>query len=568
MSDLQVREKAASRKKEADALIEYEAPLQQLIDNIEIDSDVIKAVTAGIPYAEKNLICSANILQYIISSYYDQYNNRAHTFRGFSGDVKVLRDGSLLKPVASADELAGYLNQSELRKYLTEKIASTKNLFVVPSPRYRLYLVAWARYAGDNDVKQITSYYKKWLHGKANEKYFAESIRESLLLSDTVSAARFFDSIGELKKYAKKRGMSETELRNSTMLPDFGFDDNGVKRYDIGGNTIEARVTNALTIELFDTAKQKVIRSFPKKSDDPDKAAACAKNFAEFKKQVTAFIKDFNLQLAKMYMSGESIGSDTWNKVYREHPIISKLNNYIIWQDSDNHTFAVIGGQIVDSADTLYTPVGKIRMAHVLDMEADDILRWQNLLREKKQALLIEQVWEPVRILYDDSIGSRYNSAVITSKDRNLLKSRLKRRGINVSAGEASRDYDHRAGKYLFDPENDLYFDQTASIHYTIDEQSGDLTLGVLSIKNASETRKLNAILLEIDKITISAQIMRDNAQAIDEDVLAELTISQITDFVKLAAENNAVNCTALLLDYKNKTYPDYDGMDEFVLDW
>ena len=35
-----------------------------------------------------------------------------------------------------------------------------------------------------------------------------------------------------------------------------------------------------------------------------------------------------------------------------------------------------------------------------------------------------------------------------------------------------------------------------------------------------------------------------------------------------MAQEAGAVNVTAALLEYRNNTYPDYNMMDEFVLDW
>lgn len=432
-------------------------------------------------------------------------------------------------------------------------------------------LIPLCRFGNDNQIKKVIdslSLWEDWYKYAANGRKAIITARNALILSDTVTAMKYYDGRGELKRYAQKRNMTEMELRNSAMLPDFGFDTDGVKRFDIGGNVIEARVTDALKIELFDTNAQKVIRSFPKKSDDPAKAEACAKEFAEFKKQVTTFIKDFDAQIAKMYMNGENIGFDTWNKVYREHPVISKLCNLIIWQDSNNHTFAVIGHQIVDSSNAAYSPNGSIKVAHVLDMEPEDIVRWQRLLVDKKQSLLLEQVWEPVRQSKNTVDSSRYSGAVISSKERNLLKTRLKRRGINVSAGEVQREYDHRAGKYVFDPENDMFFDDVSTLHYAVDEKSGDLTLGDFRVKRSNNIRKLNAILLELDRITLSAQIRNDNVEAIEEKQLDDLTVSQISDFIKLATESNAANCTALLLDYKNKKYPEYDNFDEFVLEW
>ena len=44
-----------------------------------------------------------------------------------------------------------------------------------------------------------------------------------------------------------------------------------------------------LSFRLFDVNKQKDIRSFPKKSEDPAKAEACAKDYTAFKKEVFMF---------------------------------------------------------------------------------------------------------------------------------------------------------------------------------------------------------------------------------------------------------------------------------------
>jgi hypothetical protein len=43
--------------------------------------------------------------------------------------------------------------------------------------------------------------------------------------------------------------------------------------------------------------------------------------------------------------------------------------------------------------------------------------------------------------------------------------------------------------------------------------------------------------------------------------------LAQITEFIDLASKNECFNVTALLLDYKNRAFVDYDPMDEFSLD-
>ena len=44
-------------------------------------------------------------------------------------------------------------------------------------------------------------------------------------------------------------------------------------------------------------------------------------------------------------------------------------------------------------------------------------------------------------------------------------------------------------------------------------------------------------------------------------------TAAQITEFIDLAQKSEATGCTAALLDYMNKKYPDLDPLAEFTLE-
>ena len=44
--------------------------------------------------------------------------------------------------------------------------------------------------------------------------------------------------------------------------------------------------------------------------------------------------------------------------------------------------------------------------------------------------------------------------------------------------------------------------------------------------------------------------------------------LAQVTDYIAAAQEAGAVNVLALLLEYKNAHFADFDPMDEFTLEW
>ena len=50
-------------------------------------------------------------------------------------------------------------------------------------------------------------------------------------------------------------------------------------------------------------------------------------------------------------------------------------------------------------------------------------------------------------------------------------------------------------------------------------------------------------------------------------NVLDNFTLAQVTELLNLAIENQCTNCTAALLEYKNRKFPDFDPMDVFTLE-
>lgn len=78
-------------------------------------------------------------------------------------------------------------------------------------------------------------------------------------------------------------------------------------------------------------------------------------------------------------------------------------------------------------------------------------------------------------------------------------------------------------------------------------------------------TRKANHIIAYLDRVTIYDRIRKDDTSI--SAFLPQFTLAQITEFIKVATENNCTNVTALLLDYKNQNFADFDPMEEFSLE-
>lgn len=89
-----------------------------------------------------------------------------------------------------------------------------------------------------------------------------------------------------------------------------------------------------------------------------------------------------------------------------------------------------------------------------------------------------------------------------------------------------------------------------------------------MTVVSEKKPREINAILLEMDKATLSAQIARDNDAALTDQTLSEFSAAQIAGLLNLAIDHKATRCTALLLNYKNTRFPEFAEVNEFSLDW
>jgi len=527
-----------------------EERVRELCQRFPLSEEAKKTVKQGLPYAGSNQLSSCEAVAFILSEYGKEWERCAKdvVFPKYDARGEGIEDGKNIKLHPEADEIAAALDRSTLSAFLTK---------LVSSGDYRPWLIAWARFASDSRVKSMTAAYKTEMAGEPEAFYKANSMREALLINDTRAAIQFFDRIGELKRYAKMRGTTAWELRDSALLPTFGFDENGIKRYDIGGNTIEVSIAPDLSLELFDVGAQKSIRSFPKKSDDQTKVEACAEDFVTLRKEMRAFIKERTRLLHRMHISGGYLRADLWLDVYVDHPVVSRLGKLVVWQDELGKTFMITkDGKGVTNQDCAYEPQGKIRVAHVFDMEDSDIAAWQQWLATHGCVQLFEQVWEPIICWNRKKLSNRYSKGVLTNKGWCAVKAALSLRGFNVSE-DRSR----------YDNSGTIQFGKCLRLRYKEDEKTKSITFEDVRFSEDVGNREMNALLLELDKAMLSAQVARDNGAALTDQVLSEYTAAQIAGFMNVAISSKATRCMALLRDYRNKHFPEFASVSEFSLD-
>lgn len=528
----------------------------------EIDEEVKKLeeikIKKTVPYKNSNEYCSVEELREILADYIAIWCFVRRLTRGpMSTFYQIAYAPSELKRSEKADEIVTRLDEDKLSDFLEDLVATE-------SKNYRPFTLCWATYASGESVARMASRISSCKRGKSKEKYWYENMFNSLYFSDTKEAFEYIERNGDAERYARLRGMTLQDYRDAHSIPDFGFDSTGVKKYNVDGNEIEVRVANNFVLILTDTKTGKIVKSISKKTADGIKAA---EDLATLKKNLDEFYKHRIEYVKKTYITGEKISEQNWNNTYMKNPLFRPLVESLIWQDDNGMMFDISQGVCRDVAGMEYTPVGAVRIAHVLDMTGEQIDSWQKRIVTIMKPLLIEQVWEPVFSGDTNKISSsRYSDTEWTSSERNEFKKALKQKGIEVKSAEREAEFDHRRYEYVFDPNGTMLIGKIARLNYVVDENTKNLTLGAISFVGGS-AREKNAVVFELDKRSIKALIKNDLAQSISVELLDSFTLAQINEFVDLSIKCESNNCTALLLEHKNSKYEAFDPFDMFVLD-
>ena len=532
---------------------EIEQYVREHYEDKPIYPEVVKVCNSGIHYDDNDSdCCSTQALMLLINEYVDEFYNVSHEVQGTMSVRRDIDDQKTLYKSEVADTIAVELNQDELMKVL-KKLAFGRD--------YRKYLIAYARYGREDDIKAYCTEINKNKSGNAQKKYKAANMKSALYISDTSAAFEYLEKNGDIEKYAAMRGMTPDEYRNIALVPDFGLDENAVRRLGTKDGSVTLSVGADLQVSLQNSDGQP-IKNLPRGSGEKEK-----EEFKKLKKDIEGFVKSRKMDILKLYLRNEALDNSIWMKSYAVHPILKKMAAAVIWADETGGYYTYTSAGITDIDGQPYTPEGGIRPAHVLDMEAEMIEAWQRYLLVHQRSLLFDQVWEPVVSYKPRELGSRYYGVELTNKERSALRTMLKKKGVDVKAGSNEGQFDHRQGSYVFSDTNTMFLGNSLTITYLIDEDTKSITFGkdLKKTRNSSKY-EINAILFAMDKATLMSAVEKDETNRLRDEFLKDMTAAQILELIDVATANKAFNCGAMLQEYKNTHYPEYDAFSDFVL--
>lgn len=325
-----------------------------------------------------------------------------------------------------------------------------------------------------------------------------------------------------------------------------GFsDDRAEKAYDLDGKIVRAALQQDLSLLVVDDATGKISKSIPKRGISPTAYKAAAEDMRANQKAIRTLLKESKGVLYQSYLSGKAEKSDDWCQLWLGNMVIRRIAAMVVWQQGDSF-FTLENENLVQVDGMPYTLTEEnIRLAHVMEMSQDMVLDWQKFFTTRQKKQLFPQIWEPC-YKREDIAADRYKAYPI-HWDYLKYKAEL---GIDVE----SEGYE--GGLFLGGLEG-----------FSVESQnSGESEVIITSIKPTRWDRRTNAIIAYLDRITMYARIAQDDVTV--AQYLPQFTLAQITEFIKFAAENNVPSVTALLLEYKNTHFSDFDPMDEFSLEW
>ena len=464
------------------------------------------------------------------------------------GDTEILSNYEQPGLCPEAAEVIAQLDSDKLQKALQKLAGTTLGIKARNKKMYTAYPIC--RYADETTMAALTKQASEWRSQvSGNDAPTLLTFRKACLYSETRAAMLFADRFGDLDQYAEIRGTDADTIRDK-YLSDVGLDEKGGKAYDLGNQTVTVRLQKDLSF-LVELPTGKTAKSLPKKGADAEKFAVANADFSELKKSVKKIAKNRVNILFADFLSGRARPADAWKESTLNNPLLRQVAGLLVWAQ-DGKTFTLTdAGAITANGNAYAIGDAEIVPAHPMDMSQTDLDAWQKYFTANGIRQPFEQIWEPVV----DAISvteDRYKDCMIPYH----RFAGQKKHGIHVE------DADFHNSIYI-------YFDDCKADVKRIDQMRHAIEMDhrfeVRSISFEKFTRKVNHIIAYLDRATIVERIKKDDVGI--AAFLPSFTLAQITEFIKVAAENNCTNVTALLLDYKNQHFADFDPMEEFSLD-
>jgi hypothetical protein len=298
---------------------------------------------------------------------------------------------------------------------------------------------------------------------------------------------------------------------------------------------------------------------------DENQLKQLKEEYKSFNTEVKSFVHDRILALKQQYLTEATVKKEVWIKVYVNHPIVRQLSRGLVWTDGSDFFIPSENG-ITDIKGNPYDPKEKITLASVLNMDLQVVKGWQDYILAHNLKQPFEQMWEPVFDFTKNHEFSELIGTTLPASERNEMKKSLKDKGIEVYSDQNEVSYDYYQMKYVFSNRNRMHFGNYIDAEYTINDDKS-IKFETFRVKDYRKKRAVNTIVLTLLKAVVKSIIISDSAEKLSRDYLRLFTVAQIISFISAANDHDSIKCKAVLMDYKNETYPEYNALEDLILD-
>ena len=423
-----------------------------------------------------------------------------------------------------------------------------------------MLLFAYCRYASGVRISNLISKMKDWdnykISGQRGKKA-VKALRLAIYLSDTREALIYFVRnvratnrypTPMLDYYASFRDVDAEYIRDFKIV-DFELDQVGKKQYRVQDQSYTLTVKPDLQIELFDNIKGKIVSDISKRLKNAPEYDEVIQDYTDIRNNVRPAFKACCDILLDTYLQKRLIPANKWEDIYQMNPISRYAAERLVWQQ-DSILFTMVNGKTVDSkGKSIELNDSPVYLMHPMDTDKSFVSAWQEFFLKRRIKQPFAQLWEPA-ISESEVKSDRYKECKIP---RYCLQNR-ERHGIMWDEQRIPATLNIAFCNIEY-----MSFAQSAYKQYASDD------IEIKEFRPQQWNRYVNHIVAYLDKTTLTERAKKDDVSIADR--LYECTFAQITEFIRAAQEANANNVLALLMDYKNIHFADYDPMDEFTLE-
>lgn len=497
-----------------------EPKLKKLYRDYGGDTDALNSVLS---VDGNNSVPQIAVLAAVVP-YLDFYDRKTR-LKFFNPKVKILPD---------SDRAAAMIKRCSIIDFITKNTDIKENT---------KWMFPYCRYASEGEIETLIEARKKCARG-AGEPYYNFYLPSSALLLSDYYAPRveFFKGLNQgldwgVREYAKLRGIPE-----DAVLADIRLDEEGKVSYDLNGTAIAAVMTK--DFHLLQTSEKNGILSGDFKLSKRIKADLKRKSV-----HLEQAVKIRTEALFKDFLSGRELDFEEWRRAVFAAAVNKRLAELIVWEQG-GATFTVKDGKLIDSSRKEFAlGDAPVKLAHPMEMSAEDIEAWRQYLKKESIKQPFVQIEEPAIDLTAVKAECYDNVCIPIGNFRNKGE-----HGIFYHCSHI--EFKDCTVKFTVNEKYRYY----GGVRYD-DDADGIIVYKFEPIKY---NRQANHIAALLNKWTAEELVKADDMRALDfiEDAGEE----ELSGYADTAIEHGAKNLTAKLLEMKRERFGEFGFMDEFSL--